>query len=487
MKTAIERGSLATAIGLVVHYLCSYLFGIPLYTEVIGEWIMARTPNTYSVLLLETMGAWAKPFALTGGLFALGFAMTILALVARTGRDQWSVLINLVLLMGLKTAYGIIFEYRIPSDPLSMIDLKYNLGPYSFWAPAYVALFYAAPRVETFSPSRRRLLSAVMSSTTLAVAVEGYLRDARLAARAAKPFDLWKFIPPRDNFHHLARKAITAVGIHYTMSKNSVDPTIDPATWRLKFTVDGKEILSLSYLQLLQAKRQQRYVTLRCISNTLKSDLMGTAEWSGFPLRQIIDGSNLPPTIKEVAFIGVDGHGDSLPLDYALSDEVFLALGMNGQSLTRAHGFPIRMLCPRYYGFKNVKWIGEIAFVSEPYYGTWPKMGYTKEAKTNIASYIDKATPTEVVGVSFAGSRGIKTVQVRLLDSNGTPGEWQDATLENPLSPYCWTRWKIAIAAPNSTHAEARAQDSTGAWQATEETKLFPSGVAGPTVRKISV
>jgi len=80
MKTAIERGSLATALGLAVHYLFYYLFGAPLFTEVIGEWIMARTPNTYSVLLLETMGAWAKPFALTGGLFALGFAMTVVAL-----------------------------------------------------------------------------------------------------------------------------------------------------------------------------------------------------------------------------------------------------------------------------------------------------------------------------------------------------------------------------------------------------------------------
>ena len=460
MKTAIERGSLATALGLLVHYLCYYLFAVPLFTEIIGEWIMARTPNTYSVLLLETMGAWAKPFALTGGLFALGFGMTIVAL-------SW----RYIAIVPVAAAYYFLFGLASPT----------------FWLPALAALLLAAPRVEKFSPGRRRLLSAVMSSTTLAVAVEGYLRDARLAARAAKPFDLWKFTQPAETFHKLARKAVTAIGQHYTMSKNSIDPLIDPATWRLKFTVDGREILSLSYLQLLQAKRQQRYVTLRCISNTLKSDLMGTAEWSGFPLRQIIDGSTLPPTIKEVAFIGIDGHGDSLPLDYALSDEVFLAVGMNGQSLTRAHGFPIRMLCPRYYGFKNVKWIGEIAFVSQPYYGTWPKMGYTKEAKTNIASYIDKATPTEVVGVSFAGSRGIQAVQVRLLSKDGPLGEWQNATLENPLSPYTWTRWQIALSVSEAIQVEARAQDSTGAWQATEETKLFPSGVAGPTVRKITV
>ncbi len=460
MKTAIERGSLATALGLLVHYLCHYLFGVPLLTEIIGEWIMARTPNTYSVFLLETMGPWAKPFALTGGLFALGFGMSIVALAQRH---------NIVFIATLWLGFVFLFHE-------------------TFWYPAVAALVLVAPRVEKFSPGRRRLLSALMSSTTLAVAVEGYLRDARLAARAAKPFDLWKFQPPVDNFYPVTRKNVTPIGQHYTMSKNAVDPLIDPNTWRLKFTVDGKEILSLSYLQLLQAKRQQRYVTLRCISNTLKSDLMGTAEWSGFPLRQILDGSTLPPTVKEVAFIGTDGHGDSLPLDYALSDEVFLALGMNGQSLTRAHGFPIRMLCPRYYGFKNVKWIGEIAFVSQPYYGTWPKMGYSKEAKTNTASFIDRAVPGFVEGVSFAGSRRIEGVEVRLLYKDRKPGEWLPAELDNPLNYQCWRRWVFRYTPdPAATHVEVRAKDGNGAWQATEETKLFPSGVAGPTVRKITV
>lgn len=143
MKTPIERGSLATALGLLVHYLCHYLFAVPLFTEIIGEWIMARTPNTYSVLLLETMGPWAKPFALTGGLFALGFAMTIVAL-------SW----RYIAILPVAAAYYLLFGLASPT----------------FWLPALAALWFAAPRVETFSPSRRRLLSAVMSSTTIAVA-----------------------------------------------------------------------------------------------------------------------------------------------------------------------------------------------------------------------------------------------------------------------------------------------------------------------------
>ena len=149
-------------------------------------------------------------------------------------------------------------------------------------------------------------------------------------------------------------------------------------------------------------------------------------------------------------------------------------------------GFPLRLLCPRYYGFKNVKWMREIAFVSKPYYGTWPKMGYTKEPVVKIASFIDKAkrdgNKIRVGGVSYAGSRGIQAVEVRV-----GGGKWMPATMEKTLSPYTWTRWVAELEnVPDAATVEARAQDGTGAWQLEEETPLFPSGVGGPTVRKLS-
>jgi hypothetical protein len=129
--------------------------------------------------------------------------------------------------------------------------------------------------------------------------------------------------------------------------------------------------------------------------------------------------------------------------------------------------------------------MGEIAFVSQPYYGTWPKMGYTKEPVIKIASFIDKARREgEVIrmaGVSFAGSRGIRAVEVRVAG-----GKWRPAVMENPLSPYTWTRWTAELPAGAAVEVEARAQDGTGAWQLETETPLFPSGVGGPSTRKVS-
>jgi DMSO/TMAO reductase YedYZ molybdopterin-dependent catalytic subunit len=457
----LERGSLATAIGLLVHYAAHYALGVPLWTEVIGEWIMARTPNTYSVWLLEHLGAWAKPFALTGGLAALGWVMACAAL----GR-AWVV--------GVLGAAG--FHWLFGYNGIWQSA--------TFWVPAMAAL----PLAPVPSGGRRAALRALMGGATLAVAGESYWRDERLARRAVKPVRLWPFAAPAEAFGAgWVRRAVTAIGQHYTMSKNSVDPVIDPQSWLLRVSIDGQTIASLRYAQILQVPRRQRYVTLRCVSNTLKSDLMGTAEWSGFSLSQIVDRSRIPGHITEVAFLGVDGHGDSLPLAYAFSDEVMLAVGMNGETLNRAHGFPLRLLCPRYYGFKNVKWLGEIAFVSKPYFGTWPKMGYTKEPVVKIASFIDKArregNRIRIGGVSYAGSRGIQAVQVR---AGG--GDWKPATMETPLSPYTWTRWIADLEAPaGEVIVEARAQDGAGAWQLDTETPLFPDGVGGPTRRTVSI
>ena len=132
-----------------------------------------------------------------------------------------------------------------------------------------------------------------------------------------------------------------------------------------------------------------------------------------------------------------------------------------------------------------MKWISEIAFVSQPYFGTWPKMGYTKEPVIHTASHIDRIQRGEgglaIGGVSFAGTRGIRAVQVR-----ADQGPWMAATLERALSPYTWTRWYVQLPVGHAAQLEARAQDGSGRWQEAVEGPLFPDGVTGPTIRRLS-
>lgn len=454
----LRRVPLAVLAGLIAHYIAFYILHSPLWTQTIGEWIMARTPSQYAVPLLATLGAWAKPFAMTGGLAALGFACSLAVLIHPIFGCAMA-----ALLLGWAFNY-----WSLP-------------GQLSFWIPATLVLL---PRpIQT--PNRRREFLAMLTGFA-AVAIESYARNRQLASRANAPVPLFPFQPPAETFGvGLVRKAITPLPEFYGMSKNSVDPVLDPLDWRLKVSVDGRITRQLSYTELLSLPRVERFVTLRCISNTLQSDLMGTAAWSGFSLSQIVDRAQLPPALVEVAVIGVDGHGDSFPLDYAFSEELLFALGMDGKTLDRIHGFPIRLLSPRYYGFKNVKWIGEIAFVSQPYAGTWPKLGYTKQPLIHTASHIDRVRPDNgllrVGGVSFAGIRGIQKVELRADD-----GPWHEATLEKPLSPYTWTRWIATLPVAQAELVEARALDGQGHWQESAEGALFPDGVAGPTRRRLN-
>ncbi len=458
VSRTIARSSLATLIALLPHYLAFYLFRTPLWTETIAEWIMAHTPSYLAVSLLATFGPWAKPMAMTGALATLGFAVFV------TLPLRWAGPLLAALLLGWA------FDYHS------------WVGQLSFWVP--VALVGRASR-PVLSGRRQFLTSAVMSAGVVVIALESYLRNEALSRHAIEPVPLFPFQPPPDHFAPgLVRKAVTPVPEFYGMSKGVVDPAIHPNVWRLKISADGRTLKEYQYSELLTLPRIERYVTLRCVSNTLKSDLMGTAAWSGLHLSQLVERSAIPPETVEVAIIAVDGHGDSLTLDYAFADETLLALGMNGKTLDRTHGFPLRLLAPRYYGFKNVKWISEINFVTRPYFGTWPRMGYTKEPAVHIASHIDQIRATsegwKVGGVSFAGTRGIRYVEVR-----AGQGPWITATLDRPLSPFTWPRWVALLPATPANPIEARAVDGDGFWQAPHEGPLFPTGVTGPTIRRL--
>jgi DMSO/TMAO reductase YedYZ molybdopterin-dependent catalytic subunit len=480
---SIRVSSFAALAGLLQHYFAFYIVHTALLTDQLSEWIMARTPATYTVAILHALGAWAKPSAETGALAALGFSVFLSRLAGSLGRGRGSSAAA-TLCVGSITALVISWFSGYAS----------SIGNLAFWMPA-LALVVVIPfrdkqdQIERMT--RRQLLLSVARTAlpvagggVIAVAAESFLRDRMLEQRAEAPADLFPFQPPADRHQFgagLVRKAVTPLNEFYGMSKDSVDPLIDPRTWRLKVTIDGKVIRTFGYDDLLAMERSERYVTLRCISNTLQSDLMGTGQWGGVHLSQLLGRAALPSDILEAAFIGVEGHDDSLKLEYAYSPQTLLALGINGKTLSRTHGFPVRLLAPRYYGCRNVKWLGEIRFVRKPYFGTWQRLGYTNEPVIHIASHIDRMRRdgplVEFGGVSFAGDRGIRAVRVR---ANG--GSWQPARLEPALSPYTWTRWVAQLHAPEGARIEANAQDGCGGWQELTPDDPYPNGPSGPTI-----
>jgi DMSO/TMAO reductase YedYZ molybdopterin-dependent catalytic subunit len=97
-------------------------------------------------------------------------------------------------------------------------------------------------------------------------------------------------------------------------------------------------------------------------------EAVGTAEWTGTPLRSLLAEAGVEPDAVDAVFTGAD-HGVergveqdyqwSLPVGVAArtDPEVLVAYAMNGAPLPPQHGYPLRLVVPGWYGMAHVKWL----------------------------------------------------------------------------------------------------------------------------------
>jgi len=301
-------------------------------------------------------------------------------------------------------------------------------------------------------------------------------------ALAASP-SIRASVPPADpSFDSVPGLSprITALGDFYVVDEEIVDPDVDPASWRLSVRGLVDHPLELTYEELLAMPLVEQPATLECISNPVGGDLISTATWTGVRLMDLLARAGVRAGAVEVVSEAIGGYSDSIPLTDALRPVTLVAVGMNGQTLPREHGFPARLLAPGYYGMKQPKWLSAIEVVDQPYQGYWERRGWTKAAVVKTWSRIDGLAEGDpaawlVAGVAFAGDRGIDRVEVSADD--GTT--WRDAELEASVSGLTWRRWKMAFDPNGVDRILVRATDGDGVVQAATPMDPHPSGATG--------
>merc|ERR1711959_481097 len=78
--------------------------------------------------------------------------------------------------------------------------------------------------------------------------------------------------------------------------------------------------------------------------------------------------------IKIVNFVAEDTdetgvpYAGVIPIEKALDPwgDAILAYEMNGETLPRDHGYPVRLLAPGHAGCRNVKWVSRILVTKNP-------------------------------------------------------------------------------------------------------------------------
>jgi DMSO/TMAO reductase YedYZ molybdopterin-dependent catalytic subunit len=305
------------------------------------------------------------------------------------------------------------------------------------------------------------------------------------------------------------RYDVTPPGLHYLLIHYDI-PQIDADVWRLHVGGLVTRPLELSLSDLRQRTTVTRAVTLECagngrafleprpLSQPWLLEAVGNAEWTGVPLRDVLEEAGVEPGTAELVFTGLDrgvegeieqAYERSLSIDDAMREDVLLAFAMNGQALPPQHGFPLRLIVPGWYGMTSVKWLSRITAVGEEFGGYQMATSYrfrsdpdeVGEAVTRIRprslmippgipefltrSRVLDAGTHEVRGRAWSGLGA--TERVEFSDDGG--GTWADARLDAPHDSPAWRGWSIEWgASPGERVLCCRATDSTGATQPLE-------------------
>ncbi|MBI1730971.1 molybdopterin-dependent oxidoreductase [Candidatus Acetothermia bacterium] len=301
-----------------------------------------------------------------------------------------------------------------------------------------------------------------------------------------------KTLPPVTQFDSIEGLSprVTPIEQFYYVSKN-LFPHQAKGDGSLRIEGLVERPLDLKYSDLGSLQSVEEYATLMCVdyeaNNPETNDQIGNALWKGVSLDSVLKTCGVQKGAATLEFYASDGYSTAVPLALVADHpQALIAYEMNGQPLDAKHGFPARLIIPGIYGYKNTKHITKIVVSSQEYEGYWERRGWADQAPIKIISKIytpgygrqlGATKPVWIAGVAFAGLAGISKVEISTDDGQS----WQEAGLEEPLSPYSWTRWAYSWT-PNeigTIKIQARATDKSGILQESIVTQAFPAGSTG--------
>ncbi|MDT0164407.1 sulfite oxidase [Actinotalea sp. AC32] len=332
--------------------------------------------------------------------------------------------------------------------------------------------------------------AVVAASTTVAgrwLASSDRIEQIRAALRLPRPA---RPAPPVPAAAALDVPGLTPLFVpnddFYRIDTALTVPQVDPGTWTLEVRGMVDRPFTLTYDELLAMPHVEADVTLACVSNEVGGGLVGNARWQGVPLRTLLGRAGVRDGATQLLGRSVDGFTAGFPVALALgTQDALVAVGMNGEPLPAAHGFPARLVVPGLYGYVSAtKWLSAIELTTfEDEVGYWIPRGWAREGPVKTQSRIDvpavastvRAGVRPVAGVAWAPTRGIERVEVRVDD-----GPWVEARLADSLDVDCWRQWVLEWDATPGRHVlTVRATDGTGEPQTDERTPVAPDGASG--------
>ncbi|MFD1038440.1 molybdopterin-dependent oxidoreductase [Virgibacillus byunsanensis] len=154
-------------------------------------------------------------------------------------------------------------------------------------------------------------------------------------------------------------------------------PTFTDENWH--FTIDGlvKKRQKYNWREFVKLKRSVQVSDFHCVTGWSVYNIT----WEGIPLKNILQDSGIDQRANYVKFYSGDGvYTDSLTIDQAMQDDMIVAVLMDGELIPGQNGGPVRLITPKMYAYKSVKWLNRIELIENEHVGFWEQRGYEKDA-----------------------------------------------------------------------------------------------------------
>ena len=360
--------------------------------------------------------------------------------------------------------------------------------------------------METTRPEldrvRRRLLATGVAAGAGAAA--GWAPAA--LAQGAKPLPAFASFKDADRLivHSASgietkREAFGTSGITDTdilFVRNNINPpdasiTQNPDAWQVEFdgvtsprkmsVAELKRLGLASVAMVLQCSGNGRgFFAHKASGSQWKVGASGNALWSGVPVKAVVTALGgvrggmryMTSTGGETIPAGIDPKTVMMErsVPWTAMEGALLAWELNGEPIPLAHGGPLRLILPGYYGVNNVKYVKRVAFTEDQTNAAIQSSGYRvrpigqKGAPTqpsmwemNLKSFVThpagnaplRAGPAQVHGVAWSGESPVAAVEVSV-DGGKT---WRAARFFGPdMGRYAWRQFVLPVSLAAGAH-----------------------------------
>ncbi|REK12264.1 MAG: nitrate reductase [Planctomycetota bacterium] len=200
-------------------------------------------------------------------------------------------------------------------------------------------------------------------------------------------------------------------------------PRQDDAPWRVQLAGLVGDPFSLSLAELSSLPQDERTIDIHCVTRWSKP----AVRFAGVSLAALLNRAGPTAEARFISFTARSDrqHSTSLRLDDALALESLVALSADGEPLAVERGGPVRLVVPRRYFYKSLKWLERIELLAEDRLGFWEQTaGYHNEAdpwqeQRYIASGLSKAEARAILSARSVAGRDLLGLQAAGLDLSG--------------------------------------------------------------------